>query len=244
MATEVKEEKEKSKEKKVSRIKAQKKIWCKVLAPLAFAQKELGESYLTSPESSIGRLLRVNLREFTGNMKDQNCNLVLQVSKVSGSQLHTVLVGYELTAAGVRRAIRKDISRIDDCFKAKTKSGRDVLVKTFMVTIHKTQRFKTARIKKMFREILLEELKNSSFTQFVVNLVNQKIQSVARKQLNKIYPLRELSVRMLHLKEKGLVQEEVIVEEKLAETPAEKDMGSQAAPEPTQKSVVEETAPA
>ncbi|MEK6846429.1 MAG: hypothetical protein AABY26_06735 [Nanoarchaeota archaeon] len=244
MATEVKEEKEKSKEKKVSRIKAQKKIWCKILAPLAFAQKEVGESYLTSPEKSIGRLLRVNLREFTGNMKDQNCNLVLQVSKVSGSQLHTVLIGYELTAAGVRRAIRKDICRMDDCFKAKTKSGRDVIVKTFMVTIHKTARFKTARIQKMFREMLLEELKISTFSQFVINLVNQKIQSTARKQLNKIYPLRELSVRMLQLKEKGLVQEEVVVEEKPAETPAETAVESSEVSEPAQESAAEGTAPA
>ena len=58
--------------KKVSKIKVKKKIWYKVIAPKIFAQKEIGESYLSDPAKAVGRKLSVNLKELTGNIKSQN----------------------------------------------------------------------------------------------------------------------------------------------------------------------------
>jgi len=214
------EKKEEKVEKKVSRIKAKKKLWYKIIAPKIFANKEVGESYLAGPDGAIGRIVKINLRELTSNVKDQNSYIVLQITSASGSNLNTVLVGYELNNIGVKRAIRKNAKRLDDYFALKTKSGRPVVVKTLMVTISKTQRSKGVMLRSKLKEILQEELGKSDFNTFVSNLVNQKIMGAARKRLNKIYPLRELAIRVLKLQEKGLIQEEAIIEDHSAEEKA------------------------
>jgi len=219
------EKKEEKVEKKVSRIKAKKKLWYKIIAPKIFANKEVGESYLAGPEGAIGRVVKINLRELTGNIKDQNNYIVLQIAKASGSNLNTILMGYELSNIGVKRAIRKNAKRLDDCFALKTKTGRSVVIKTLMVTINKTQRSKGIMLRNQLKEILQEELSKSDFNTFVSNLVTQRVQSAARKRLNKIYPLRELAIRVLRLQEKGLVQEEIIVEEHPTEEKAPESEG-------------------
>ncbi len=207
------EKKDEKVEKKVSRIKAKKKLWYKIIAPKIFANKEVGESYLAGPDGAIGRIVKINLRELTNNVKDQNSYIVLQVAKASGSNLNTVLIGYEINTIGVKRAVRKNAKRLDDYFLLKTKTGRNVIIKTLMVTINKTQRSKGIMLRSKLKEILQEELAKSDFNTFVLNLVTQKIQSGARKRLNKIYPLRELAVRVLKLQEKGLIQEEITLED-------------------------------
>lgn len=216
------EKKEEKVQKKISKIKVKKKLWYKIIAPKIFANKEVGESYLSTPESSVGRIVRVNLRELTNNVRDQNNYIILQINRAVGSNLNTILVGYELSTAGVKRAIRKNANRLDDCFKFKTKSGRGVIVKTLMVTVNKIQRPHGVMLRNKLKEILQEEISSSSFDDFVFNLVTQKVQSGARKKLCKIYPLRDLSIRVLKLQEKGLIQEEMIVEDHSVEERAEK----------------------
>jgi len=207
------EKKEEKSNKKVSRIKIKKKLWYKILAPKIFANREVGESYLAESDSAIGRIVRVNLKELTGNIKDQNNYVVFQINKVTGSSLNTILIGYELNTVGVKRAVRKNAIRLDDYFTFKTKGGRSIIVKTLMVTVNKTQRSKGVLLRKKLREILQEEIAKSDFDTFVSNLVAQKIQSPARKKLSKIYPLREVAVRVLKLQEKGIIQEEVVVQD-------------------------------
>ncbi|MBI4980248.1 hypothetical protein HZC30_01670 [Candidatus Woesearchaeota archaeon] len=211
--------------KPVSRIKLKKKNWYKIISPKVFGNKEVGESYLVSADSAIGRKVKINLKDITGNMKDQNNYVVLQVNKASGSQLNTVLVGYELSVSGVKRAIRPSTCRLDDSFTVKTKSGRSVTVKVLLITLNKAQRSKCTMVKKMLRQLVGEEIAKSGFDTFVVNVASQRIQYAARKMLGKIYPLRELAFRVIQLNESGLVQEEIVVE---------------AQPEPTAPESVEE----
>lgn len=212
---------QKEEKKVVSRIKVKKKLWYKIIAPKVFANKEVGESYLTSPESAIGRIVKINLKELTGNVKDQNNYVILQVNKASGSQLNTVLLGYELNIIGIKRAVRKNINRLDDTFYFKTKGGRDVVAKTLMITVNKTQHSKCTLLRKKLKELLQEEISKSGLDTFIANLAAQKIQGGIRKRLSKIYPVRELAIKSLKLKEKGLMEEEVVVEDKPEEVKAE-----------------------
>lgn len=211
------------KEKKVSRIKVQKKLWFKILAPKLFANKEIGETYLPNSDKAVGKTLKVNLKDMTGNMKDQNTNIILQINKVTGSQLNTAVVGYEMTASGIRRAIRKNIDRLDDFFHFKTKTGKNVIIKTLMVTVTHTQRSKHSILRKVLRESLQEEISNSDLNTLITNLACQKIQYPLRKKLNKIYPLREMAIRVFKIVEPGLAQEEIIVQDNTTAVPEQKE---------------------
>ena len=162
-------------QKKVSRIKEKKKSWFKIVTPKSLGLKEIGESYLASPESAMGRLLKIGLKELTGNVKDQNAYLSLTISSVQGGKLMTKLVGYELTSAYVRRAVKKNTNRVDDFFILTAKDGRKIILKGLMITISKTKQSAKTLLRKQFREALQEEIGKTDFDTFENNLIFQKI---------------------------------------------------------------------
>ena len=57
---------------KVSRIKAKKKAWFPIISPKLFGSKEMGETYNVSAKNAVGRTIKVNLKDLTGDIKDQN----------------------------------------------------------------------------------------------------------------------------------------------------------------------------
>ena len=204
--------KEQVESKKVSRIKSKKKIWFKIVAPRIFGNKEVGESYLASPEVAIGRKMKINLKDLTGNVKDQNAYVGLQVIKASGSILNTAVISYELTSASIKRMVRKMTSRLDDAYVFQTKGGKKVIIKTILITLHMAQRSTESQIRKEIKEMLSAEISQTGFDNFVNNLVINKVQSQLRKRLTKIFPVKELGIKMFQLKEEGLAQEEIVVE--------------------------------
>lgn len=208
--------------KKVSKIKIKKKTWHKVIAPKIFGNKEIGESYLQSPEKAVGRKLKVNLKDLTGNIKDQNVHIGLQINKIDGSLLKTAAVSYELTPQYVKRCVRKNCARVDDYFAFKTKGGKKVVIKTLMVTINKVQRSVRSRLSKELGLLLETEIKKNSFDTTVNNFVNRRLMLDLKKKLKKIFPLKEVTARVLKLQEKGVVKEEIVVEHKPKEVEEKK----------------------
>lgn len=224
-------------QKLVSRIKIKKKLWYKLVAPKLFGQKELGETYLESPEAGLGRLMKINLKDLTGNVKDQNAYINFKLDRVDGSLLRTSTIGYELTPTYVKKMIRKNTDRLDDYFVLKTKGKHDVIVKSVIITQYKAQRSVKGQLKRELKLLLENEIKGCDFSTFIGNLVNRKIYFNLRKALNRIYPIKEIAVRFVKLrsgkaedtveiKEEPQVKEElkekVKEEPKKQEVPAEK----------------------
>ena len=211
----------KNDKKKVSKIKIKKKAWHKIISPKIFGNKDVGESYLQSPEKAIGRKLVSNLKDLTGNIKDQNVMIGMQINKIDGSTLRTIVVSYQLTPAYVKRAVRKNTAKIEDYYILKTKGGKNVIVKTLVVTINKVQQSVRTALRKEFQTILQAELEKTDFATFVSLLVNRRILNDAKRRLKKIFPAKEVSVRVLKLMDKGLVVEEVLVDDKSSEKKVE-----------------------
>jgi small subunit ribosomal protein S3Ae len=195
--------------KKESRIKIKKKLWYKIVSPKLFGQREIGESYLTSPSAAIGRSMEVNLKNLTNNIKDQNIYITLRISKANGNVLQTSITGYEMVQSYVKRAVRKNTNRVDDYFLLKTKGGREVIAKTLIITASKTQQSIRTGLRKEFQKVLQEEMARGNIDSFVAGLVSRKILGFARKRMQKIYPVKEASVRVLKLKNQDLSNLEV-----------------------------------
>ncbi len=194
---------------KVSRIKVKKKQWYKIVAPKTFAQKELGESYLASPESALGRMLKINLRELSGNIKDQNVYVEFKITPGPGTSLQTEVVGYQLTTSAIKRMVKKNINRLDDYFTAVTKDGKKVLFKTLLTTHFKTQRSIQGALRRGFQQLLLEEAAKSTFEALVTLLVSHKVEQAAKKSLSRIYPVRDAVVRIFQFLEAGATPPEL-----------------------------------
>lgn len=226
--------------KKESRVKVIKKSWFKIMAPKLFGEGELGESYLSSVEKAIGRTLRHNLKELTGNVKDQNASLLFKIDKVVGTTLHTVPVGYELSASSVKRMVKKDTTRLDDYFTSVSKDGKKVVIKSVLITSIKIQRSVGKALKKTLQDTVNEDLHKNDFATFIVNMANGKIRVELRKRLAKIYPLKEAAIRSVTIAGSGVFVPPPVVEtaevasemenqeENLAEDVAETDFAEEA----------------
>ncbi len=190
-----------TKETPTSKIKIKKKLWYRIIAPQIFGQKEIGETYLSSPEDALGRSMKINLKDLTGNVKDQNIYIDFKVDKIDGSVLKTIVKGYQLAATHVKKMVRKNTDRMDDYFLFKSKDGKEVVIKSIIITSHKTQRSVKKQLRSQLKAFLEKELKENDFVAFVNNLVTRKAQADLRKQLQKVYPLKEATVRVLFLKE-------------------------------------------
>ena len=86
-----------------------------------------------------------------------------------------------------------------------------------MVSRGKTQKSKHTGLRKRLQELLNEEFKKNSFESLVSLLVNRRLIFALKKNLDKIYPLKEVTIRAMKLQEKGLIKEEVTVDDKTVE---------------------------
>ena len=190
---------EKEEKQKVSKIKVKKKLWFKILAPKLFGEKEIGESYLTAAGTAVGRTVKINLRDLSGSMRDQNAYISFKIAGVQGNTLQTETIGYELTPAYVKRAVRKGTVRLDDYVALRSKDGKNVVLKIFMVTGSYAQRSAQKQLRRHVKSMLADEVTKSTFEALISNLASYKIQAALRKRLHKVCPVKEIAVRMVKL---------------------------------------------
>ena len=195
--------------KSLARVNTARKIWYRVLGPKLFGQMELGETYLASPEEAMGRSLKIHLKDLTGNVKDQNAYVKFTIDELEGTTLKASVSGYELTATSVKRMVRKNTNRLDDYLVFKTKDGKNVILKTLLITQSKAQRSVQKQLRHKMKVFLAEEVKNNTFETVIGNLVTRKIQITLKKLLYKVYPVNEAAVRVLAFAKDNAVQMQV-----------------------------------
>lgn len=189
----------------LARVATARKLWYRIVGPKAFGQAELGETYLASPETAIGRNLRINLKDITGNVKDQNAYVKFTIDGIDGTTLKASASGYELTATSVKRMVRKNTNRLDDYLVFKTKDGKSVVIKTLLVTQNKAQRSVLKQLRQKMKAFLADEVKNNAFETVISNLASRKTQMTLKKLLYKIYPVNEAAVRVLEFAKSNAV---------------------------------------
>lgn len=195
-----------AKAKKISKVKIKKKRWFPVFAPKFLGQKELGESYLANSESAVGRNLKVNLKELTGSIKDQNIYVSLRIKEITGNNLQTEVTGYAYMPFFIKRLIRRNIGKIEDSFVLKTKDGKNIRLKPLIITVFAINKSLKTVIRKEVIKILSQEVSKSTFDNLIVELLKYKLQMELKKKLKKICPIREMIMRVAKLEERKKVK--------------------------------------
>ncbi len=185
--------------KKVSRIKGKKKLWFRILAPQLFGMKELGESFLTHADAAKGRTLLVNVRDLTGNARDQNAYIRFRITATEGSALHTSIIGYELTSSFVKRLVRKDTERLDDQFTFVTSDGKELLCKILIITAFPEPRSVQKQLRAQAKGHIAKEVRDAAFDAVISDVISFKLQGLLRKKLSKVTPVKDISIRVLKL---------------------------------------------
>ena len=210
------------KTKKVSRIKAKKKKWFPIFAPSFLGQREVGETFLQEPETALKRKLRVNLKELTGSMRDQNIHVSLRVSEVKNNTLQTEVIGYSYMSFYIKKLVRRNNGKIDDSLVLKTKDNRIIRIKPLIITVFPVKKSLKTVFRKRLAELLSVEVGKLTLDNLINDLLKYKLQVDFKKKLNKLYPVREVVIRVVKLEERKGVKLTKIKEKKLVEVKEEK----------------------
>jgi len=166
-----------------------KKHWVKIVAPAEFGNKIIGETICSEAKNVIGRTLKINVFSITGDFKKQNTHLAFVVKDVKDNQASTELYRYYVSLSHLKRMVRKAKNKIDDSFIVDTKDKTKIKVKPVMLTKQKTSRSVLTSLRKHSREIIGNYSKVNSFSNFIRDIISNKVQVITKKELKKVYPL-------------------------------------------------------
>ena len=203
-------------EEKATKIK--KKKWVQIIAPAYFNSELLGVIPVTETKSLVGRSITVNLMALTRDIKKQNTNLRFSIKKIQGENATTEIYGYYLSAASIRRLVRRGKQKIEISFICKTSDNKRVRIKPLMVPINKVKGSVAASLSKAASKFVIEYLSKISLDNLIKDLISGKLRKEMKDALKKIYPIKIVEIAKLHIEEGKKKVGDIKVEE-----PAEKE---------------------
>lgn len=184
---------------KQSKVKIKKKRWVRIVAPKNFGDMVLGETYVTESRSVIGRCISVNLMAITRDPKKQNMTLKFRANALSGDDVLTELIGYELSSSTIKRLVKRGKDRLDDSILVKTQDGKSVVIKPFMVTVSKTKSTIRANLRNSNTKLIAQEAARIPFDKLILDITTFKFQKGIKDMLKKIYPLKSYEIRFAEI---------------------------------------------
>ncbi len=184
----------KSKVKKVKR-----KFPVEIVAPEFLNSVHLGSSNVTDLSTMIGKTAKVNLMYVTGNIKNQNVRLVFKVEEVSSGLAKTQVSSYSQIPYYLGRFVKSGSDLVEDSFVAKTKDGKNVRVKPFIVTKMKVGQNVLSAIRTKSSDLIKKEVSTKTYDEFMSSVITGKVQSVFRNEVKKVFPLKAFEFRKVEM---------------------------------------------
>lgn len=211
-----------SKKTQTIRSRKAKKIWCQVVAPKLFGNQVLGKSYVYEAEQLIGKPLKANLMNLTGDIKSQNINIGFRVLGVKNGQGMADIWSYTIIPAHVKRMVRRKRDKIEDSFILETKDDIKIRVKPLLLTLNKSSAAVRSDIRKTVKDSLARTFKSLTLEEVVRLILMRKIQNTLKKELNKVAPMKSCDIRILErLSNKASEKAKVVVPTKEEKKPVE-----------------------
>lgn len=180
--------------------KVKKKFPVEVKAPEYLNSYTLGKSEVTDLGNLVGRTAKVNLMYITGNVKNQNVRLTFRISDVNSGLAKTEVIKYEQIPYYLGRFVRKGSDLVEDSFVVKSKDGKDVVIKPFIVTKMNTSSLVLSLIRKTAKTLIEKEASESTYDDLIQSIIGGRIQTTFRNEIKKIFPLKVFEFRRVELK--------------------------------------------
>lgn len=201
--TEAKQEKKKPVRKAKSVDKWKKKLWYNIIAPPEFDRRPIGETIAEKPKNIIGRTIRVDLGQLSGQRQKRHIFVLFKVDRVEGNSANTAVIGHEIGAGFLNRLVRRRMSKVETTQVVKTSDEKRVKVKSLALSVRKLSRKQEAAIRKKMVEIVEKGCDKKPFSQLSQEMVFGVTASKLFKQLSKIVPLKRIEItksRVLEIK--------------------------------------------
>ncbi|MFC1690866.1 hypothetical protein ACFL0W_01685 [Nanoarchaeota archaeon] len=174
-----------------------RKRWYKLIAPKIFNESFLGETPALEASSLLGRTVKVNLMNLTGDMKKQNISVTFKIIRLAADKAQTELKKYEMGSSNLKRIVRRGKDRIDQSVICQTKDGRSVRIKPLLLTRSNTTGLRLRSLRKEVLAIIDDVVNTITLDELAQDIVSNKFQKHLKQILSKVYPLRICDIRML-----------------------------------------------
>ena len=170
------------------------KSWYTVKTPIAFGDKEMGETPSRDPDFLIGRRVDFTMRELTGDFSKQYIKLKFEVDNVAGNIANTKFIGHQVTTDYVRSMIRRGTSRIDVPVVVKTKDDYKLKLHVLAITTRRAKSSQQKFMRETITELVQESGGDKSFEDVIETSVNGRLASEIYHRAKKIYPLKRVDI--------------------------------------------------
>ncbi len=171
------------------------KEWYTVEAPEMFGGKEVGEIPASTKDAVRGRTIELGATDLHSSSRKYYFKVKMKVDEVDGKTCKLKFVGHDCSRDYITRIVRKRSKRVDEITRVKTKDGAVVRVKTICATIKPVGASTQTSIRKKIDEVMKKEASEKDLGKFVKDMFMNKVQSRVKKEVDKIYPLREIEIR-------------------------------------------------
>jgi len=116
----------------------------------------------------------------------------------------------ELVKSYIRRIMRKRVDYVEDSFKTSCKDIR-VTVKPFLITRKKVSRAVRKNLRNTTKEFLIEYLKEKTYNELCIELLDGTLSKTMLPKLKKIYPLSFCDIRVFETKDIEKINLDLII---------------------------------
>ncbi len=171
------------------------KEWYTLKAPEMFGGGNIGEIPASTEEAVVGRTVESGATDLHGSSKKYYFKIRMKVDEVDGNTCSLKFMGHDCSRDYITRIVRKNSKRVDEVTRVETEDGVKMRVKTICATIKPVGASKQTSLRKKIDEVLKEEASGMNTEKFVKDMLMNKLQNKLKKELDKIYPLREVEFR-------------------------------------------------
>jgi len=170
------------------------KKWFTIVTPKTFGEIVLGSTPAYDANQAIGRKLETTLYDLTGDYSMVYVHLYFKIIGLEGDKLMTRFVGHELSRDYIRSLVRRKSSKISAITDVTTKDGYSLRVKGLALTTYNAHVSQKTEIRKIIWDILSKKASESTFDEFVQDVIFGKLSNDIFENAKKIYPLRKVEV--------------------------------------------------
>ncbi len=175
--------------------KKRKKVWLTILSPKEFNNKEIGETYIYTPESAIGKRISCNLSSLVNDVKRQNINILLGIKEIKENRANTEIIGYEIIPAYLKRLSKISKGKAEQSFKLKTKDNVGIIIKPAVFVKNKSTNKVLTSLRKKIEDLIKKEASEKTYDQLADEIMFFKLQKRFNKELKKIVPISNFIIK-------------------------------------------------
>ena len=170
-----------------------KKRWFVIKSPKEWEDKEIAKSPANDDKKLINRIIKVPLREITGNIKHQFVKIHFRVKEVKGLTAYTELEGFEIIREALKRNVRRRRSLIRTIQDVKTKDNKKIRITAYCFTARKVDTTKKDEIRKVMAEEV-KALKKETLDSLVKKCLFGQVSIGIAKKIKKITPIKRVEI--------------------------------------------------